>query len=161
MYKKCLLSSPDLNAQVPIVCMFIHLFVKYSRFHLLLKNHHANFIQTWHKASFGKRIQVSPNKGPHPFPTGDDNKIAQKKYIDETWQSSPLNPLDQLNLAQSIQCSKMVARVHQEHFLHYQSHQALFWTWCLFSCFFKIAMIDDWTSFMSWLISNVKKTIMK
>ena len=29
-----------------------------------------------------KGIQVSPNEGPHPFPRGDDNKIA-KKYIDE------------------------------------------------------------------------------
>ena len=55
-------SSPELKAQVsfsdrllsvvrPSVCSSVN----FSHFHLLLKNHWANFNQTWHKASLGDR----------------------------------------------------------------------------------------------------------
>ena len=32
-----------------------HLFINFSHLHLLLKNHWANFNQSWYKAPFGKR----------------------------------------------------------------------------------------------------------
>ena len=46
-------------------------------------------------------ILIYSNKGPHPFPRGD-NEIA--KYIDDILKSSSLEPLGQFqpNLAQSI-----------------------------------------------------------
>ena len=44
---------------------------------LLLKNHWANFNQTWHKAPLGEGIQVCSNEGPRPFPRGDNYEIAK------------------------------------------------------------------------------------
>ena len=61
--------SPELKAQVsisdhlpsvvcpsvrPSVCLSVCLSVNFSHFHLLLKNHWANFNQTWHSVSLGE-----------------------------------------------------------------------------------------------------------
>ena len=80
------LSSPELKAQVSfsdrpssVVRLFDRLSVNFSYFHLLLQSHKGNFNQTWHKASLKKRkkkIQVCSNEGPHLFPRGDNNEIA-------------------------------------------------------------------------------------
>ena len=58
-----LFSSPELKAQVSfsdhlssVVRLSVHLSVNFSHFHLLLKNHCANFNQTLHKASLGKGV---------------------------------------------------------------------------------------------------------
>ena len=46
-------------------------------FYLFLQNHGANFNQTWHKASLGEGNQVFSNMWAHPFPRGDNYKIAK------------------------------------------------------------------------------------
>ena len=54
-------SSPELKAQMSfsdrlssVVCLSVRLYVNFSYFRLLLKNHWANCNQTWHKASLVK-----------------------------------------------------------------------------------------------------------
>ena len=47
--------------------------------HLLLKNHLANFNQTWHKASFSDGDLFKWR--PHPFPRGDDYEIAKIYWL--------------------------------------------------------------------------------
>ena len=47
---------------------------------LLLQNHFANFNQTSHKASLGKENSSFFNKGPRPFPRGNN---SENTYIDE------------------------------------------------------------------------------
>ena len=44
----------------------------FSHFHLLLKNHWANFNQSWHKASLGGVKFVQTKGFVHPFPRGDN-----------------------------------------------------------------------------------------
>ena len=39
---------------------------------LLLQNHWANFIETWHKASFGEGDSRFNKKGPFSYRKGDD-----------------------------------------------------------------------------------------
>ena len=56
----------------PSACLSVCLSVNFSYFRLL-KNHWANFNQTWHKASLGKRGY----KGPFPFLRGDNYEIAK------------------------------------------------------------------------------------
>ena len=46
------------------VRLFVRLSVHFSHFRLLLKNHWANFNQTWHKASLS---EVYSNEGPRLF----------------------------------------------------------------------------------------------
>ena len=71
-------SSPELKAQVSfsdhlssVVCLSVRL-CNFSHFHLLLKNHWANFNQTWHKVSLYEGVQVCSNEGPRPFQRGDN-----------------------------------------------------------------------------------------
>ena len=54
------------------VCLSVRPSVNFSYFRLL-KNHWANFNQTWHKASLGKRGY----KGPFPILRGDNYEIAK------------------------------------------------------------------------------------
>ena len=82
-------SSPELKAQVSfsyrlssVVCPSVRssvcLSVNFSYFQLLLKNHWANFNQTWHKASLGKRdSSLLKNERPRPFPRGDNKEIVK------------------------------------------------------------------------------------
>ena len=69
----------------------------------LLKNHMANFNQTWHKASLGDRDSIFLIGRPCPFPRGDNYEIG-KIQINEIWKSSSPEPLGQFhqNLAQTI-----------------------------------------------------------
>ena len=75
-------SSPELRAQVSfsdrlssVVCLFVHPSVRPSVFNvfifrLLLKNHWANFNQTWHKAFLGERDSSLFNWRAPPFSEG-------------------------------------------------------------------------------------------
>ena len=51
-----------------------------------MENIGANFIKTLHKASLDKleikRVQVSSNQGPHPFPGGHNREIAKNWHIE-------------------------------------------------------------------------------
>jgi hypothetical protein len=71
-------SSPELKAQVSyshcllsVVCLSV---CKLLYFQLLLQNHWANFIQTWHKSSLGGGIKVYSNEGQHPSLRGDNRE---------------------------------------------------------------------------------------
>ena len=59
------------------VCPSVHLSVYFYFFPLLLKNHWANFNQTWHKASLGKRDTSLFNEEPFPFARGDNCKVVK------------------------------------------------------------------------------------
>ena len=85
-----------------IVYLSVRQSVNFSYFRLLLKNHRANFNQTWQKASLGKGDSNFSNEEPCPFPRGDNFKW--QKYIDEIPKSSSPEPLCQFqpNLAKSI-----------------------------------------------------------
>ena len=51
--------------------------INFSYFYLLLQNHWANFIQTWHKTFTDEGDSSFLNEGPDPFPRGDNNEIAK------------------------------------------------------------------------------------
>ena len=60
LFSTLFFSSPELKAQVSfsdrllsVVSPSVRPSVNFSHFHLLLKNHWANFNQTWHKAPLG------------------------------------------------------------------------------------------------------------
>ena len=69
------------------------LFVNFSHFHLLLKNHCANFNQTKHIASLGDGIQVCSNEGPRSFPRGDNYEIAKIHYRNLKICSRTIGPI--------------------------------------------------------------------
>ena len=61
------------------------------KFKNLLKNHWANFTQTWHKASLGILMQVYLNERTHPFPKGDNLEKTEnilmkfKIFLQNNW----------------------------------------------------------------------------
>ena len=55
----------------------VRLSVNFSRFHLLLKMHWANFNQTWHKAFLGEGNSDNSNEGPRPFSRGNNYETAK------------------------------------------------------------------------------------
>ena len=90
-------SSPELKAQVSFsdhllsgVCLSLCLSVcKLFTFSTSSPDHWANFNQTWHKASLGEgdlslfKFQ-SLNKGPRPFPRGDNYEIGK---VHQCWRN--------------------------------------------------------------------------
>ena len=56
----------------------------FSHFRLLHQNYWDNFNNTWHKLSCGEEDSsffTWSLEGPHPFPRGDNNKIAKMHWL--------------------------------------------------------------------------------
>ena len=59
---------------------FVSLSVKFSHFHLVFKNHLANFNQTLHKAFLDDGNSFCLNEGSHPFSREDNYKTLKIHY---------------------------------------------------------------------------------
>ena len=99
-------SSPELKAQVSFTNRLSSFGLSryFSHFHLLLQDQYTNFNRTWHKASFGKGIQICSNKGSCPYPRGVNNEIA-KIHLGSLNKNLPYpKPMGQFqaNVTQSI-----------------------------------------------------------
>ena len=60
-------SDQNLSVVVVVYVVVVVLVVNFSHFHLLLKNHWANFNQSWHKASLVEGDSSLFKKGPALF----------------------------------------------------------------------------------------------
>ena len=60
-----------------VVCQSVCPSINFSNFRLLLKNHWANFNQTWHKASLCEGDSFFFKWRPCPLPSGDNYEIAK------------------------------------------------------------------------------------